>query len=36
MVWDENKKEFVLRKLKKRDSIIPPIIEATKGDAYEV
>ena len=30
MVWDENKKDWALRKLKKRDSIIPPIIEATK------
>ncbi|CAK93375.1 unnamed protein product (macronuclear) [Paramecium tetraurelia] len=35
MVWDENKKDWALRKLKKRDSIIPPIIEATKSDAYE-
>lgn len=36
MVWDENKKGWMLRKLKKRDSALPPIIEATKSDAYEV
>lgn len=36
MVWDENKKGWMLRKLKKRDLALPPIIEATKADAYEV
>ena len=36
MIWDEIEKKWILRRHKKRVSSIPPIIEATKQDAYEV
>ncbi|KAM3131390.1 hypothetical protein pb186bvf_016462 [Paramecium bursaria] len=35
MIWDETEKKWILRRHKKRVSTIPPIIEATKQDAYE-
>lgn len=35
MIWDEQKKDWMLRRNKKKALIIPPIIEATRSDAYE-
>ena len=36
MIWDEQTKGWILRRDKKKQLLIPPIIEATKADAYEV
>lgn len=36
MIWDEESKQWILRRHKKKIAKIPPVIEATKGDAYEV
>lgn len=30
MVWDDEKKDFILRRNKKKFKAIPPIIEASK------
>jgi hypothetical protein len=35
MIWSDEKKGWMLRRNKRKTLVIPPVIEATKKDAYE-